>query len=684
MANEIIRQQEIQDHKDLMEKLRECCDRLDELFRIYDTLQQAVPDHNASANCHQDIREDILRVDEREGDHYAETDNRINTVNRDLTDATNRITTNIAAIENSLRSDINNVTNTVDAVASGNFVYNQPIQSSVKSTTYANANNGKVLLNSAATAGYNMLFRVKSTNGVYTAGAHNKKFVLNYTSDDTIASAANRADKVNTLMDEDGNAKFSNDVTVVGALTAATINGHITETVDNATNAATANSATSSSYLTANSDTSAGTHRLIYTSGQLSGYAGSNNSASTVSYPAGATTVFSSGSANVQNLRLLWGAASGYWHDLFVSPNQRYIWHRDVSNGTAYNWRRIVEEDNSVTWNINIAGSANRATAADNATHAVSADTAAQATNATNAVNAQLATNANHAATADNATNAANANYATTAGSATSAASADKAITAYSATNDADGNPIHIHYATLTTNQTISGNKTLSGATTISGDLLVNRDTPEMKFSNTVITKNTNPSGDTVLSNIEFTDKSKNTLGAIRETITATGSSTLDVACYNLKGKSSSKIGINFATKSATSGNVILTNVSAVIPDTSGGVEIGNTTNKIGMVTTEGIRLDNDGVGTIKLLARAYTSNTVTNAYASAISGDQLFPVTLATSNVVSSNGITNADAKIVINNNEPQSGSWQPLQILSGAWRNGGNYIIGLYRRVL
>ena len=85
---------------------------------------------------------------------------------------------------------------------------------------------------------------------------------------------------------------------------------------------------------------------------------GSSNDFTKFSYPNGATTV-SSSTANIQSLRLVW--SDTWWHEIFSSPNKEYLWHRNIMNGTAKGWRRIVEENVSgitdQTWNINIGGS---------------------------------------------------------------------------------------------------------------------------------------------------------------------------------------------------------------------------------------------------------------------------------------------------------------------------------------
>ena len=113
-------------------------------------------------------------------------------------------------------------------------------------------------------------------------------------------------------------------------------------------------SGTAFSYIAGNS--------LYYYSGQpaiANCFEGSSNDFTKFSYPAGGTSV-SSSNANIQTLRLDWG--NTYWHDLFMSPNNNYLWHRNVVNSDARGWRRIVEENvtglTDQSWNINIAGTA--------------------------------------------------------------------------------------------------------------------------------------------------------------------------------------------------------------------------------------------------------------------------------------------------------------------------------------
>ena len=71
---------------------------------------------------------------------------------------------------------------------------------------------------------------------------------------------------------------------------------------------------------------------------------GSGNNFDLYYYPKDSTVV-SSTAANVMNLRFNWQKSAGYWHDLFMSPNNDSLWHRAVLGNTAKDWHRIVQED---------------------------------------------------------------------------------------------------------------------------------------------------------------------------------------------------------------------------------------------------------------------------------------------------------------------------------------------------
>ena len=688
MSNDTIRQQEIYDHKELMEKIRILCDKLDELFLLYDQIQQQVPNHNVDPDAHRDIREHVITVDEREADHYSTLSTTVANNDTAINARVDNLATTITNTNSITTDSIERLEETCNAILNCDNTYSNPIKSNVVSQTFLNANTGKVSLNNTAPYGYNMLLRVKSENGVFVEGAYRNKYQVSYTADTTIASSTNRNDKTNVLIDESGNASFCNNVTVAGTLTADNIVGTIATKVAEAVTADTSTLAEGAKSLISDTEfNTTDTHLLKYSSGQFNGFVGSNDNVTTLSYPAGSTTV-ANNIANIQNIRLLWAGGSKYWHDIFVSPNQRYIWHRDVRSGTANPWARIVEESADTTWNINISGSADSATNATNATHAVSADSAINATHATTANRALLADDATHAATADVVANATNATYATTAGSATSAISADTATSATSATNDANGNNIVSYYVNTETNQTINGKKTFEGNLIAHNRVSLEDTDPQIFCELTNMYKGGTPDGQ---ASISFNDAHGLPLADIRYSAVSSVSELRLTAISWIKSDMADiRVGFN-ADKTTPELQLNVANVVPIRASAAGGVTLGRDDAKFTNVYTAGVVLDPDGVGTVKLLAREYIEPTSTSAYVN-IQGSSLYAVAMRTSNVRTYGALTTATPELVIDRDAVQSGTWQPLQYLSGSWRTVhpesgviyGNFIIALYRRIL
>ncbi len=680
MSNDTIRQQEIYDHKELMEKIRILCDKLDELFLLYDQIQQQVPDHNVDPDAHRDIREHVITVDEREADHYSTLSTTVTNNNTAINTRVDNLAATITNTNSITTDSIERLEEICNAILNCDNTYNNPLKSSVVSQTFLNANTGKVSLNNTAPYGYNMLLRVKSEHGVFVEGAYRNKYQVSYTADTTIASSTNRNDKTNVLIDESGNASFCNNVTVAGTLTADSIVGTMATKVAEAETADTSTLAEGAKSLVSDTEfNTTDTHLFKYSSGQFNGFVGSNDNVTALSYPAGSTTV-ANNIANIQNIRLLWAGGSKYWHDIFVSPNQRYIWHRDVRSGTANPWARIVEESTDTTWNINISGSADSATNATNATHAVSADSAINATHATTANRALLADDATHAAAADTAVNATNATYATTAGSATSATNATTATSATSATNDANGNNIVSYYVNTETNQTINGNETFEGNLTARNNLIANT-SPQLRFDLTSMYKGVSTAG---WASISFNDEHGIPLADIEYSATSSISDLkLTAISWTGSDRAVIHVGFNDANKTTPELQLDVANVVPIRSSSTGGVTLGRVDAKFTNTYTSGIVLDPDGVGTVKLLAREYTAPTSTSAYVN-IQGSSLYAVAMRTSNVQTSGTLTTATPELVIDRDAVQSGTWQPLQYLSGSWRADGNFIIALYRRIL
>ena len=110
-------------------------------------------------------------------------------------------------------------TGKVNQTIDGTKTFSAAIASSVKTNTYIDGNKGVAIINSTAPAGYNMLYRIKSTNGVFTGGVYNQSYELHYTVDTTIAANTNAVTYTTTLMNEAGDATFAKNVTIGVGLT---------------------------------------------------------------------------------------------------------------------------------------------------------------------------------------------------------------------------------------------------------------------------------------------------------------------------------------------------------------------------------------------------------------------------------------------------------------------------------
>lgn len=106
------------------------------------------------------------------------------------------------------------------------------ISSSVATATHLAGNKGTVIINSTAADGYNMLARMKSTNGVWTLGNYTKGFHLYYTADSTISAGTNTVTKDVVLLNESGDSAFP------GTVTAAKFSGPLNGNASTATNVA--------------------------------------------------------------------------------------------------------------------------------------------------------------------------------------------------------------------------------------------------------------------------------------------------------------------------------------------------------------------------------------------------------------------------------------------------------------
>lgn len=87
------------------------------------------------------------------------------------------------------------------------------ISSSKTSGTYLAGNQGQAIIKSTAEAGaYTMLARLISTNGYFTHGVYQNKYLLQYTAKSTVDASTNSVTKSATLLDESGNSSFPGTV----------------------------------------------------------------------------------------------------------------------------------------------------------------------------------------------------------------------------------------------------------------------------------------------------------------------------------------------------------------------------------------------------------------------------------------------------------------------------------------
>lgn len=108
----------------------------------------------------------------------------------------------------------NYVTLNTTQTITGQKTFTSQINSSLNTTTYLEGNKGKAIINSTAGAGqYVMLFKGNSTNGYFTHGVHQSKYLLQYTAKSTVDAGTNAVTKSVTLLDESGNSQFSGNVT---------------------------------------------------------------------------------------------------------------------------------------------------------------------------------------------------------------------------------------------------------------------------------------------------------------------------------------------------------------------------------------------------------------------------------------------------------------------------------------
>lgn len=103
--------------------------------------------------------------------------------------------------------------------ATGGFSSTGSYTTSLTTSTYLAGNKGTAIINSTASAGYTVLSRMKSTNGVFTQGVHNADYKFTYTADSIISAGTNSVSKTCLTMNENGTVTAPSGVVgVTGSL----------------------------------------------------------------------------------------------------------------------------------------------------------------------------------------------------------------------------------------------------------------------------------------------------------------------------------------------------------------------------------------------------------------------------------------------------------------------------------
>ena len=144
------------------------------------------------------------------------------------TKVTQTATTASAAYEVLFSGTADNTTRTEGARKNSNLTFNPStgilttdrLYSARNTGTYLAGNTGSAIINSTASAGaYVMLARMHSTNGYFTHGTYEGKYLLQYTAQSTIDAGTNEVTKKVILLNESGNSSFP------GTVVAATFSG---------------------------------------------------------------------------------------------------------------------------------------------------------------------------------------------------------------------------------------------------------------------------------------------------------------------------------------------------------------------------------------------------------------------------------------------------------------------------
>ena len=210
------------DHNALVARLNDIADQQYKLLLLCNHLEEELNTHDGSEIAHPYIRNLINNTNTRLASIKTSLDSDIS----NLRLAHNTDVATLNTVDNTINTRINEITDELadiqGEIQRGFSDLDHPINNSVSSGNLTDANNGKVVLNSTAPAGYNMAYASNSTHGKFTSGTANAAVVINYTvNGNTTGNPTHTA----VLLNENGDASFPNTVS------ATTFSGKATDAV---------------------------------------------------------------------------------------------------------------------------------------------------------------------------------------------------------------------------------------------------------------------------------------------------------------------------------------------------------------------------------------------------------------------------------------------------------------------
>lgn len=146
MATDNLSYQEVKDHNELMDSMRNVMSKASSLFNRYDPNQ--IASHNVASNAHADIRQTLAEVQAAVGSGTSEIVNTVDTLRDSTNSKFETVDTKIAAIESAKTAQdksiatLNTTTNQLSSTSSTHTTKIAAIESSISTITNVNNDQG--------------------------------------------------------------------------------------------------------------------------------------------------------------------------------------------------------------------------------------------------------------------------------------------------------------------------------------------------------------------------------------------------------------------------------------------------------------------------------------------------------------------------------------------------------------